>query len=503
MDELKPFLDVYWGSLFSYNQTLRKRSDDEELFGSESLDDVMDFYLTTQALEYLKGVLMSHTGSPGMLLAARCFLEGLAIKRMYEEKQITDLQVDLLRHQVHLVEYRYYSKFNDIASQILIPEKLEEDYKKTIEFFRDKLSDNFSEKQIQAIVKSDVPFLCNPNIHFRDLVERFLGEHAAKMYGLFSQAIHPSVNDFYSIEGVWYTIPDLLLLIIEEFKSIPASKITFQGYCSLTTTSPMSRQYRDLVDQECTVLKGICKVFDSFFEKNYTSDTLTTIILLLQDTCSDKLLGFCEHVKSKWKIMLEICASYYACYTAWPDERHFKLVEEHERMQIKRNLKEEFSSEKAYEVYKSLYPNGVDYKSFEKGFQTTCGYTIDEKGRAKSLSQVVRKYIEHFASVGSITSWDRSMLLDYVESQMISHANGYMWYANSGSWGDITNIIIGSDLCILSILQAINTVFSLHKTAERNNVYKPILNVLRNGMKKLDTICQSKTSLLLVPGFSF
>ena len=502
MDELKPFLDIYWGRLFSYNQTLRKRSDDEKTFGSESLCEVIDFYLTTQAMEYIKGFLMSQIGSPGMLLAARCFLEGLAIKRMYEQKQITDLQIDLLRHQVNLIEYRYYSKFDDIASEILIPEKLEEDYKQTVEFFRSKLSEKFSEKQIHAIVKSDVPFLCNPNTLFRDLVERFLGEHAVKMYGLFSQAIHPSVNDFYSTEGIWVTIPDLLSLIVEEFKNIPASKTTFQNYCSLTTTSPMSRQYHDLVNQECTALKSICNVFDSFFENNYTSNTLTTIILLLQDACSDKLLGLCEHVKSKWKIILEICASFFACYTTCPDERHFKLIEEHERMQIKRNLKEEYSSEKAYEIYKSLYPNGVDYKSFEKGFQTTCGYTIDEMGRAKSLSQIVREYIGHFASISSNVSWDRVMLLDYVESQMISHANGYMWYANSGSWGDITNTIIGSDLCIRYTLQAISAVFSIHKTVEGNNKYKPIRNVLRNGIKKLDAICQAKASLLLVPGIS-
>ena len=55
MNGFAQLLDSFWGRLFSFNQILRKRSDDEKLFGSESLSDVMDFYLTTQALEYIKG----------------------------------------------------------------------------------------------------------------------------------------------------------------------------------------------------------------------------------------------------------------------------------------------------------------------------------------------------------------------------------------------------------------------------------------------------------------
>lgn len=56
-----------------------------------------------------------------MLLTARCFLEGLALKRMYEKGKISDLQIELLRHQVHIIEYNYYKEFDDIADKILLP----------------------------------------------------------------------------------------------------------------------------------------------------------------------------------------------------------------------------------------------------------------------------------------------------------------------------------------------------------------------------------------------
>ena len=148
----------------------------------------------------------------------------------------------------------------------------------------------------------------------------------------------------------------------------------------------------------------------------------------MREMCTDKLLGLCEQVKSKWKIALDMFSSFYKCYiTYFPNEEHFKLLEEHERVQIKRNLGEEFSVDKAYGFYKVLYPDGVQQNTFEKSFLTICGYTIDAKGKTKSLTNIVKEFIAKFADPNKDVSFDRNMLLDYVESQMLSHANGYMW----------------------------------------------------------------------------
>ena len=122
-------LDLFWGQLFTYNHILMKRSENEKQFGSETFTDVIDFYLTSQAQCFIKDFLLQHIGSTGMLLTARCFLEGLALKRMYENGKISDLQIELLRHQVHIIEYNYYKEFDDIADKILLVEKLEKDYK--------------------------------------------------------------------------------------------------------------------------------------------------------------------------------------------------------------------------------------------------------------------------------------------------------------------------------------------------------------------------------------
>lgn len=484
-----------------FESLIMKRSEDDKQFGLESFTDIMDFYLTSQAQCFIKDFLLQHIGSTGMLLTARCFLEGLALKRMYEKGKISDLQIELLRHQVHIIEYNYYKEFDDIADKILFPEKLEKDKDDAVKFFQEKLSDRYSKKLINDIIRTNKPFLCDPYTNFRKLVGENLGEEYAKIYGLYSQAIHPSVNDFYMNEGVWQTIPEILSLIMEEYKSLPLSQFTFNLYSASIYASDITRRYENLVQQECKILIDISNVFNSFFDKNYTSDTLMSINLLMSEMCTDKLLGLCEQVKSKWKIALDMFSSFYKCYiTYFPHEEHFKLLEEHERVQIKRNLGQDYSIERAYRFYKTLYPNGVGQEAFEKSFLTISGYTVDEKGKTKNLTNIVKDFITKFVNPKAEVSFDRSMLLDYVESQMLSHANGYMWYANRGAWGDVNNIIIGMDMCVMFILESILAMFNVHKTIEETDYYKPIINLVRNSVKRIKTICDEKIKILGVPG---
>lgn len=194
------------------------------------------------------------------------------------------------------------------------------------------------------------------------------------------------------------------------------------------------------------------------------------------------ILGLCEQIKSKWKIALDAFSSFYKCYIkGFPHEELFKLLEEHERVQINRNLGRAFSTDKAFSYYKTLYPNGVAQKVFEKGFLTNSGYTIDAKGKTKNLTAIVKEFIKKFVNPNVIVSFDRSMLLDYVESQMLSHANGYMWYANRGAWGEVNNIIIGMDMCLMFILESILALIRIA------NGVSPIalLRVLRVCQRKL------------------
>ena len=91
------------------------------------------------------------------------------------------------------------------------------------------------------------------------------------------------------------------------------------------------------------------------------------------------------------------------------------------------------------------------------------------------------------------------MYLDYFESQMISHANGYMWFANSGAFMDVTNIFTATDIGIDLLLKKMHIMFKLHADAENFKGYKNIVNVLRNTSKKLSPVFEEKFHLLLMP----
>ena len=124
------------------------------------------------------------------------------------------------------------------------------------------------------------------------------------------------------------------------------------------------------------------------------------------------------------------------------------------------------------------------------------GYTVNEKGNVKNLSELVRDFVKNFEKVGS---WSRVMCLDYAESQMISHANGYMWFANSGAWGDVNNILMAADISIDLLLQKTHAIFKLHALSEEDKTYKDIVNVLRNASKKLRPVLEEKARLQQEP----
>jgi hypothetical protein len=128
------------------------------------------------------------------------------------------------------------------------------------------------------------------------------------------------------------------------------------------------------------------------------------------------------------------------------------------------------------------------------------GYTINEKGNVKNLSELVRDFVKKFEKVGS---WSRVMCLDYAESQMISHANGYMWFANSGAWGDVNNILMATDISIDLLLQKTHAIFKLHARFEQDKTYKDVINVLRNASKKLRPVLEEKARLQQEPKINY
>lgn len=80
------------------------------------------------------------------------------------------------------------------------------------------------------------------------------------------------------------------------------------------------------------------------------------------------------------------------------------------------------------------------------------------------------------------------MMINYVESQMLSHANGYMWFANSGAWGDINNIYLDTNAILYVMFKEIVDLIQNDKELKCQEKYKIIINALNKFSESLKEI---------------
>ena len=488
-----------FGKIYDYNYKLMKRSEDLSLEDHYVFIDIVDFHITSNALSLLKNLYHGYQDSIGSLQNVRCIIEGLALKRMYAAGAISTEQVELLQKQVFLIEYNEYKKF-DLVDKILIPEKLERDYNEACTFYYEKLGGKFSDKEIDNIIHSLIPFLCNPKLNHYNLISEYLGEELTIIYGVSSQCIHPTINLSYKCNE--YIACEMIIynLLKEEYSSLPCTENTLHKHTALSMHSDIAQRQYKLIVEQANLICGIANVFREFYRENYVSDTLYTITLLQQEMMIDCLMGFREQVKTKWKIMLELLMGFeYNFLQKQLEEKYSKLFNEHAHILYLRNMHKEFDVTKAYDIYLEIFPNGCKKEVFDKAFVRTTGYTIDEQGHTLSLTKMVDQFLEQsFSQFGEY--FIEPVQLDYVESQMLSHANGYMWFANAGAWADVFNLFKATDLIIVEILSKVQNVFELHRKVEESKKYKTIIKVLRNSIKKIKPIVEERLGLLLVPG---
>lgn len=246
-------------------------------------------------------------------------------------------------------------------------------------------------------------------------------------------------------------------------------------------------------------------MFEQKFKNNYVSNTFRTIGHILPDLAIDKQLGLTEQTKCKWKMIFELCATFSHLYIkCFGEEQRFRLLDIHKRVQIHRNINttenlDEYMGE-AYQVYSTIYSNPCERNVFDTHFKKELGYLIDEARDVPSLTKIVVEFTKPYESdINNGVSMGRAMCLDYMESQMLSHSNGYMWFANSGAFGDTNNIFIGIDACLIRLLRELYNIFDFHRNEGNSIEYKSIINILRNSIKKMGKLNSEKVEIFHLP----
>lgn len=79
-------------------------------------------------MTFLKNYYCNHIESPAILLNIRCIYEGLAIKAAYKNEKLDEFNLELLKRQDALIEYKQYKNFTEIYENFKIPEDIEQKY---------------------------------------------------------------------------------------------------------------------------------------------------------------------------------------------------------------------------------------------------------------------------------------------------------------------------------------------------------------------------------------
>lgn len=240
----------------------------------------------------------------------------------------------------------------------------------------------------------------------------------------------------------------------------------------------ISKNLNDLAE----IFYDIC---NSKNELNIVGEFLNNYSGMLHEINDDSQMGYSELVKMKFKTMIEYISCFEFIYFQdfYNNHINLKLFEYHTLLKRNHNLGAKYDEEllnEAYNFYNKSFNVQMPYDKFKYKFKQTTGYTINREGEVLSLSDMVNKFLK-------IVNMDKFLLstaqMNYIESQMLSHGNGYLFYANTGIFEDDISSIQILEYSLIHVLQKMYHLFHIFKNESSKN--KTLSNAIRNRIKKI------------------
>lgn len=491
------------------NTKLMHKSEDEKNYGKETFEEILDFYITSHAMSFLKNICLGLERSLGTIFNMRCILEAKALFECYKKGDLNDKQIDLFMHQYAIIEYRKYKEFF-IMQGVIYKDDLEVNYHKIVEKFQEYCPKNAN---LNKVLKTNLPFLLRENVSFEYLIKYYLSEGELCMYKTCSQFIHPNDNNTLWKIDIDSYYKFILSYLFDKYIVCSTNEngdTFFKKYdLCVNEKGSISCKISEIVNKQVDEVRKIIDVFVKFYGINYHSNTFLILCNLLKDITSDFLFGLTEQVKIKWKIAIEIFAIMDYLFPIGEKfekvNNRYKLFVMHTKNQLCANNYTDTKTDEAYNLYKNMFSNGLNKNDFDKLFKTTLGFLIGEKGMKDdrlneiNLISIVKYFADKFSNSDLSPNQDISkiFILNYIESQILSHSNGYMYYSNSGAWGDCNSVIQGFDIALLYNLEKILLNYNLHSKVEESNEFKTLRNCVRNFIKRYKEKSVEKFNLMI------
>lgn len=456
-----------------------------------TLEDGFLFSITSCGLGIIKNVELGIVKSLTHILLLRNMIEYLSVSKY--AKNLSDEKRKLYKYQYAIFEYVNYEKvYDESLGGILSMHDFETNYLKAIEEFK-KLG--YTEDDTVEIIKSALPCACEPNLTYLKIIN-ITYPKLSNYYKYLSMYIHPY---YYGLEieediikAVTNVIIDILKLLVQHESM--AFVMSFNDerkfiFSNIKYDTNYCLELKNCSDDISKNLNELAKIFydicNSKNELNIVGKFLINYSGMLHEINDDSQMGYSELVKMKFKTMIEYISCFEFIYFQdfYQNHINLKLFEYHTLLKRNHNLGAKYDENllsEAYNFYNKSFNVQMPYEKFKYKFKQTTGYTINREGEVLSLSDMVNKFLK-------IVNMDKFLLstaqMNYIESQMLSHGNGYLFYANTGIFEDDISSIQILEYSLIHVLQKMYHSFHIFKNESSKN--KTLSNAIRNRIKKI------------------
>ncbi len=445
------------------NDDLRNKSEENNRDSKALITDALDFHITSMAMshivyKYYEDGSIEDEYSLGQVLLLRSLIESFALKRYAEDKK-DELLKEVFKYQVYIFEYEVYSKFKMLDKKMFDLDQMNINRKKAREHIVSNKKDH--QFKISEVFNNRVPFI-NDDLSYNEIINDYLGEEYLTTYQQLSLFIHPhDYNIDYKFKDEIISFSNNMVLLIDkeyELKESIKEDLHFFDN-SLIANHPHALSFINDINEQVILIDDISRLFA---ENNRlgVSAFIYKFKGIIKEIAYDMIFGLSEVITMKLKSIIELLAIFD--YMLFNDdyESLFNKIMIHTSYQSNKNtnkLTDELEKE-MFDSYNKELIKEVSFEEFKDKMSKTLGFievklsiTSFAVNFAKDYNFFKQPYIGLNGKEYKVNN-NIYLHLKYLESQRMSHANGYLYFVNSGAWTDGVNFIIIIDKYIYKIL---------------------------------------------------
>lgn len=459
----KEYLNNMFSKIKYINDELRKISEEEKRDDKALIEDALDFHITSMTLSHIVYRFYIDDNqkdeySLGQVLLLRSLIESIALK-IHVKQNKDKLLKEVFKYQYFIFEYNIYKKFKELDKKMFNLDNMNYNRKTAREHIVKNKGD--SSFKLNEVFNNKVPFI-NEKVTYNEIILNNLGDSYLMAYKELSLLIHPHNYAFdQGMIELFKDISELLLNLIDsEYKVTALTKEDLFYFDKvLVKNNPFTLEFLKDIDKQGKLIYQILKPLDdnNFFG---ASNFIYKFKGVMKEVAYDMIFGLNEVISIKLKCFIELLAIFDLMLF---EKDHYTLYTRmiiHTEYQSKNNrgtLADEYIKI-LYDTYNDTLSVKLTFTDFQHKMVKTLGFLDEDTSITKFVERFINKYkffeIPYNGLKGKthLLENDIYVHLKYLESQIMSHANGYLYFVNEGAWGDGINFIYILDKYLFEML---------------------------------------------------